>query len=179
VEIITLEQRIKSVIREVPDFPKPGILFKDIMPIMQDPELCRDITETFCERIRHLNIDALCAIESRGFFFGPMICQRLNIPFIPIRKKGKLPGDTISYSYDLEYGQATVEIHKDVLDPGTRVIVHDDLLATGGTAAAAAELMLSQKAEVVGFSFLVNLSFLKGEERLQSYASDFIHLVEY
>jgi len=179
VETITLEQRIKNVIREVPDFPKPGILFKDIMPIMQDPELCRDITARFCEGMRSLSLDALCAIESRGFFFGPMICQELNIPFIPIRKKGKLPGDTISYSYDLEYGSATVEIHKDVVVPGMRVMVHDDLLATGGTAAAAAELMHSQKAIIAGFSFLVNLSFLKGEDNLRGYSSKYIHLVEY
>lgn len=178
-ETITLEAQIKSAIREVPDFPKPGILFKDIMPIMQDPQLCEAITEAFCDQIRPLEIDALCAIESRGFFFGPIICQKLNIPFIPIRKKGKLPGDTITYSYELEYGSATVEIHKDVVDPGMRVLVHDDLLATGGTAAAAAELMLSQKATVAGFAFLVNLSFLYGEERLKSYASDFIHLVNY
>jgi len=179
VESITLEDRIKEAIREVPDFPKPGILFKDIMPIMQDPVLCRDITESFCEQIRLLEIDALCAIESRGFFFGPMICQQLNIPFIPIRKKGKLPGDTVSYSYDLEYGSATVEIHKDVVQPGMRVMVHDDLLATGGTAAAAAELMKSQNAQVTGFSFLVNLSFLNGEQRLKTYTNNFIHLVSY
>jgi len=179
VETITLENRIKEVIREVPDFPKPGILFKDIMPIMQDSVLCRDITDSFCEQIRALEIDALCAIESRGFFFGPMICQQLDIPFIPIRKKGKLPGDTVSYSYDLEYGSATVEIHKDVVMPGMRVMVHDDLLATGGTAAAAAELMHSQEAEVAGFSFLVNLSFLKGEDRLEKYSNKFIHLVRY
>jgi len=179
VETITLEHRIKEVIREVPDFPKPGILFKDIMPIMQDPQLCRDITASFCERMRPLQLDALCAIESRGFFFGPMICQQLDIPFIPIRKKGKLPGDTVSYSYDLEYGSATVEIHKGVVKAGMRVMVHDDLLATGGTAAAAAELMLNQKADVAGFSFLVNLSFLNGEQKLAQYSKDFIHLVSY
>ena len=178
-ETITLEARIKDAIREVPDFPKPGIMFKDIMPIMRDPELCKAITDSFCESMQHLKLDALCAIESRGFFFGPMICQKLNIPFIPIRKKGKLPGDTVSYSYDLEYGSATVEIHKDVVESGMRVMVHDDLLATGGTAAAAAELMHSQNAIVAGFSFLVNLSFLKGEEKLKTYATDFIHLVEY
>jgi len=179
VETITLAARIKDAIREVPDFPKPGILFKDIMPIMQDVELCKAITDSFCESMGHLKLDALCAIESRGFFFGPMICQKLNIPFVPIRKKGKLPGDTVSYSYDLEYGSATVEIHKDVVESGMRVMVHDDLLATGGTAAAAAELMHSQKAVVAGFSFLVNLSFLNGEDKLKNYASNFIHLVEY
>ena len=175
---MTIEQRIKAAIRDVPDFPKPGIIFKDISPIMLDPKLCRDIVTAFIDRLPGAP-DALCAVESRGFFFGTLIASALQVPFIPIRKKGKLPGNVIVYSYDLEYGSATIEIQKGVLKPGSKVLVHDDLIATGGTISAAAELILKEKATIMAFSFLVDLTFLKGNERLKKYSDHVIALANY
>lgn len=177
--LTTLEQRIRQSIRSIPDFPKPGILFKDITPIFLDPELCKDIINDFVDQIRPMEIDVLCAVESRGFLFGPGIAQKLNIPFVPIRKKGKLPGDTIEFTYELEYGSATVEVHNDAIIAGQRVFIHDDLLATGGTAMAGAELIKMLNGEVAGFGFLVHLGFLNGEERLKGYSSKIISLVDY
>ena len=174
-----MELELKRVIRDFPDYPKPGITFKDISPILMDMDLYGAVIRTFVERIRELNIDAIAGVESRGFWFGPSIAHQLNIPFIPIRKKGKLPGDTYSYSYDLEYGSATIEVQKDCLPNGARVLIHDDLLATGGTAKAAAELVNKTGAEAVAFAFLVNLTFLKAEEELQSISKNIISLVNY
>ncbi|MEQ9009509.1 MAG: adenine phosphoribosyltransferase, partial [Ekhidna sp.] len=135
-----LQQRIKDTIRDVPDFPKPGIVFKDITPLLQDVKLSADITEAFADYWKSFPIDAIVGIESRGFIWGNAMAQKLGVPFVPVRKKGKLPADTFSYKYDLEYGSAEVEIHKDGIKAGQKVLVHDDLLATGGTAVAAAEL---------------------------------------
>lgn len=174
-----IEKRIKSVIRDIDDFPKPGILFKDITPILLDPQLCSDIVDEFIKRLKGAKIDVIVAIESRGFFFGTLLAQRLNIPFIPVRKEGKLPGDTIAYKYDLEYGSAIIEIHKEDLKEGMNVLIHDDLLATGGTAAATAQLVKMQKANIVAFSFLVNLEFLNGERELRNYCPKIISLVNY
>jgi adenine phosphoribosyltransferase len=173
-----IDHRIKSAIRDVPDFPTPGILFKDITPILLDPTLCRDIVEEFVHRLTE-KPHIICAVESRGFFFGTLLAARLAIPFIPIRKKGKLPGDTVEYSYDLEYGSATIEIHKGVLKPGDKVLIHDDLIATGGTVCAAAELVKMEGGTVSAFSFLVDLSFLNGKQRLLKYSENVVALVEY
>lgn len=173
-----IESRIKSVVRNIYDFPKPGIIFRDITPILLDSELCNEIVQEFLNRM-DFDIDVICAIESRGFFFGTLLANRLNIPFVPIRKEGKLPGDTISYTYDLEYGSSTIEIHEGVLKPGSKVLIHDDLLATGGTALAAAELIEKQHAEVAAFSFLVSLEFLDGPEKLRAKYSHFITLAKY
>jgi adenine phosphoribosyltransferase len=174
-----LEQRIKSGIRDVPDFPKEGILFRDITPVLEDPILGNAIVDGFVDALHGRRIDAIAGIESRGFLFGMPLALKLGIPFITIRKKGKLPYRTVSYKYDLEYGSAEIEMHQDALRPGMQVLVHDDLLATGGTAAASAELIRMQGATVAGFSFLIELSFLQGVERLKPYGADIIRLVTY
>ena len=174
-----LSDRIKSAIREVPDFPKKGINFKDITPILEDPQLCTDIVEGFVKAFSNNNVDAIVGVESRGFLFGMMIAQKMNVPFFTVRKKGKLPYKTISYKYDLEYGTAEVEMHVDSIKKGWNVLVHDDLLATGGTAVAAAELVKMQGGNVVGFAFVIELSFLKGAKKLSSYSENIVNLVSF
>jgi adenine phosphoribosyltransferase len=174
-----LEQRLRDAIRDVPDFPKPGILFKDITPILLDPALCSDTADALAEGVRQLRPDVVIGVESRGFFFGLMMAQRLGVPFVPVRKAGKLPYHTVSHQYSLEYGTATVEMHIDAVRPGQRVLIHDDLLATGGTAAAAAELVRQQGGTVAGFSFLVALDFLNGEQTLKPYADNIVSLLHY
>lgn len=174
-----LEQRLKDAIRDVPDFPKPGILFKDITPILLDHELSADIAEAMAKQVADWNVDAIIGVESRGFFFGMMMAQRLKVPFVPVRKAGKLPYRTVSHEYELEYGTAKVEMHVDAIQPIQRVLIHDDLLATGGTAAAAAELVKGQGGVVAGFSFLVALDFLNGEEVLKKYDDKVVSLLHY
>jgi adenine phosphoribosyltransferase len=175
----TLVYRLKEAIRDVPDFPRPGILFKDITPILLDPILCSDTSDALVASIVDERPDAIVGVESRGFFFGMLMAQRLGIPFIPVRKAGKLPYRTISHEYALEYGTATVEMHVDAVKAGQRVLIHDDLLATGGTAAAAAELVRSQGGTVAGFSFLVALDFLHGENALKQYTDNIASLLHY
>ena len=172
-------KKILDTIRNVPDFPKPGIQFKDITPILHDPDLCREITAAFAEKLQGTKIDAVIGIESRGFLFGMTIAAALNVPFIMVRKSGKLPYDTIGVEYALEYGTARVEMHTDALKPGWNVLIHDDLLATGGTAAAAAELVKMQGANVAAFAFIVELGFLGGRKVLQKHAGMCISLVNY
>lgn len=174
-----LQTRIKEAIRDVPDFPKPGILFKDITPILLDHKLCIDIAEQMATQVAHWNIDAIVGVESRGFLFGMMTAQALKVPFVPVRKAGKLPYQTISHEYQLEYGTAKVEMHTDAIQPGWNVLIHDDLLATGGTACAAAELIQKQKGNVAGFAFIVTLDFLNGQEVLKQYSDNFTSLVNY
>lgn len=174
-----LTEKIKKVIRDVPDFPKPGIIFKDITPILLDAELTKSIVIEIANHYKSFNLDAIVGIESRGFWFGIMLANELKTPFIPIRKKGKLPYKTISYSYNLEYGSAEIEMHQDTIQPNWNVLVHDDLLATGGTAMAAAELLLMQKANVAGFNFVVELEFLKGRKMLEKYSENISNLVCY
>lgn len=174
-----LVDTIKKVIRDVPDFPKPGIIFKDITPILLDAELTRNVVDEMAKQVKPLNLNAIVGIESRGFWFGIMLANQLNIPFIPIRKKGKLPYKTVSYSYDLEYGSAEIEMHEDAVKNDWNVLIHDDLLATGGTAQAAAELILMQNAKVAGFSFMVELDFLKGNEILSKYSQNISSLVHF
>lgn len=174
-----LSDKIKPVIRDIPNFPKEGIMFKDITPILSNPQLCRNIVEGFVKEFKSLNIEAIACVEARGFFFGTLIAQEMGIPFIPIRKKGKLPYKTVSYSYDLEYGSATIEMHDDAVEAGANILIHDDLLATGGTASAAAELITSKGGNVVGFSFLVDLTFLEGAKVLEKHSSNVMSLVAY
>lgn len=176
---MNITEKIKNSIRDIKDFPKEGIVFKDITPILLDPKLCEEIVDEFIKDIAPLKPDAIACVEARGFFFGTLIAQRLQIPFIPIRKKGKLPYDTISHSYDLEYGSATIEMHDDAIQKGWNVLIHDDLLATGGTASAAAELVTKKEATIVGFSFLVDLTFLGGEKLLSPYCQKIVSLIEY
>jgi adenine phosphoribosyltransferase len=174
-----ISKQIAAAVRDVPDFPKPGIVFKDITPVLSDPKLCDAIIAHFVERYQDQDLDAVVGLESRGFLFGMSLAQKLNLPFVPVRKKGKLPHDVISYSYDLEYGSATVEIHKDALKPGMKVLIHDDLLATGGTAVAAAELVKELGAIPIAFAFIIGLSFLKGDHKLKNYTNNIYSIISY
>jgi adenine phosphoribosyltransferase len=166
---MNLTDRIHHTLIDVPDFPKPGILFKDITPLFKDPQLIRDMIATSHEWLSPLRVDIIVGLESRGFPLGCSIAMDMNIPFVMIRKKGKLPRATHQISYDLEYGQATVELQKEDILPGQRVYIHDDLLATGGTAAAAAQLIQMAGGIVVGFGFILTLDFLNGKEKLSQF----------
>lgn len=174
-----ISEKLNTVIRDVPNFPKEGIIFKDITPILLDAKLTKEVVSELAKNSKKLGLDAIVGIESRGFWFGIMLANELNIPFIPIRKKGKLPYKTLSYKYDLEYGSAEVEIHEDAIQPNWNILVHDDLLATGGTAKAAAELILMQEANVAGFSFVVELDFLNGRNELLKYSKNIISLTNF
>lgn len=174
-----LEQKLKATIRDVPNFPKAGILFKDITPVLHDQPLCTEILDTFANALKNIRLDALVGIESRGFLFGFALANKLGIPFVLVRKAGKLPYHRVAHEYDLEYGSATVEMHVDEIKPGSKVLIHDDLLATGGTAEAAARLVLMQKGIVAGFAFLVALEFLNGKQRLRPYSNTLISLANY
>ncbi|MET0413911.1 MAG: adenine phosphoribosyltransferase [Polyangiaceae bacterium] len=157
---------LASLIRSVPDFPKPGILFRDITPLLANPKGFHVVIDALVERFIGVQLDAVVAIESRGFIFGGALAARLNTSFVPARKPGKLPAATDRVSYALEYGEATLEMHQGALKPGARVIVVDDLLATGGTACAAGELVRGQGAQVVAYAFVIELDFLEGRQRL-------------
>lgn len=174
-----MEERIKQAVRDIPGFPKPGIVFKDITPILKDPSLCTAIVSALVDALDGVAIDVVAGIESRGFLFGPSLAQKLNVPFVPVRKTGKLPYRTVSQSYDLEYGSASIECHEDAFLPGQRVLLHDDLLATGGTIAAASELMGKLGAKVVAYSFLISLDFLQGRERLKQWDAPVFALSAY
>ncbi len=178
---MTIQDKLQQAIRNVPDFPKPGIQFKDITPIFLDAKLCDEIAENIINNFLHNHgkIDAICAIESRGFFIGILIANKLQIPLFPVRKAGKLPAKTKSFTYELEYGSATLEVHTGVIKPGWNVMVHDDLLATGGTAIAAAELVKSEGGNVAGFSFVVELGFLNGRERLSKYSDKIVSIIQF
>jgi adenine phosphoribosyltransferase len=175
----SLEEIIKNTIREIPDFPKPEISFKDITPILKDPKLCSAIMDELCSQLKNFEFDAIAAVESRGFLFGLMLANRLGKPFIPIRKKGKLPFKAVEQEYDLEYGTATIEIHTDAFLPGTKILIHDDLLATGGTVMAAAALIKKLQGQVAGFSFIVSLGFLNGNDKLKSVSPHIFSLANY
>jgi adenine phosphoribosyltransferase len=158
--------RVRGLIRDVPDFPVKGIVFKDITPVLKDPKALGEIIDSFNRMYRGKKIDAIVGIESRGFIIGAPLALKMQIPFVPIRKVGKLPFDKIRVSYKLEYGEATMEIHTDALEKGQRVVIVDDLLATGGTTAASIELVEKLGAEVVSCAFVIELGFLKGREKL-------------
>ena len=174
-----LECEIKAVIRDVPNFPKDGILFKDISTLLLQPELSNKILDALVAHYQHQEIDAIAGIESRGFLFGYALALRLNKPFVLIRKAGKLPADKISQNYALEYGSASIEIHNDAIPKGARVLIHDDLLATGGSAEAAALLIQKAGGVVAGFSMLIELSFLNGAQRLHSMNNHIHSVVRY
>ena len=176
---MNIEDKIKNVIRDVPNFPKEGIIFKDITPIMMDAQLSNEILDHLVELYKNESIDVIAGIESRGFLFGYPLAMRLGIPFVLIRKKGKLPYEKISHSYDLEYGSATIEMHTDAIQTGQRVLIHDDLLATGGSAEAAAILVEKSGGKVASFNFLVSLDFLNGAEKLNRFSDKIINLVNY
>ena len=162
-------ESLRAQIREVPDFPKPGILFYDITTLIGDADGFREAVELMTEPFRSDHVDIVVGMESRGFIFSTPMALHLNAGFVPVRKLGKLPAETISVEYDLEYGTNTLEVHRDAIKPGQRVLIVDDLLATGGTVLGTIDLVEQLKGEVVGLSFLVELGFLNGRERLDGY----------
>ena len=176
---MSLEATLKSHIREVPDFPINGVNFKDISPIFLQPDLVRSIGDALADHWRAKGVTKVIGIESRGFLFGPSMAEKMEAGFVIVRKEGKLPPETQSISYSLEYGNAVIEMVKGSVSPGDKVVIHDDLLATGGTATAAAQLCKNLGAEVLGFSFLINLSFLGGAEVLKVVSSDIHYLINY
>jgi adenine phosphoribosyltransferase len=161
--------KAEKLIREIPDFPRPGILFKDVVPVMQDFEALSEVTAALAAWARELKVDAVVGIEARGFVFGAPLAMALGVGFVPVRKLGKLPYDRVTEAYALEYGTNTVEMHSDSLSAGQRVVIVDDLLATGGTAAAAARLVERLGGVVAGIGFLIELSFLEGRKQLPGY----------
>ena len=174
-----ISQKIDFAIREVPNFPKSGINFKDITTLLLDSELSCEIVDAFIERLQDQNVDAIVGVESRGFLFGFLLANRMGIPFVPIRKVGKLPGETLKYKYDLEYGSAEVEVHKSDIKKDWNIVIHDDLLATGGTACAAAEIIQELGAKVTSFTFIISLDYLNGNEKLEKYSKEIIILKSY
>jgi len=163
------ESTLKELIRDIPDFPTPGILFRDITPVLQNPKAFREVVCSMVECVRPMKPDVIVGIESRGFILGAPIALELGTGFVPVRKAGKLPAETIKAEYALEYGTSTVEMHRDALEPGTRAVIVDDLLATGGTAKAAVQLVEELGGIVAGISFLIELTFLKGRNLLEGY----------
>jgi adenine phosphoribosyltransferase len=168
---------LKTLIRDVPDFPVEGILFRDVTPLLREPGALREVVAHFADRYRDAGIDAVAGIESRGFIFGAPLALELGVGFVPIRKLGKLPAEKIHREYALEYGTAALEMHVDGVRPGERVLLIDDLLATGGTAAAGVHLIEALGGQVAAVAFLIELAFLNGRERLQGH--DVYAMLEY
>lgn len=168
---------LKKYIRNVPDFPKPGIMFRDITPLLSAPEAFGFAIRQFADHYRHAKPSAILAAESRGFIFAAPLALELGAAFIPVRKPGKLPFKTHQFQYDLEYGSDSLEMHVDAVQPGSKVLLVDDLLATGGTIEACVKLAEESKADVVGCAFLIELTFLKGRDRLKNH--DVISLIQY
>ncbi len=171
-------ETISGLIRDIKDFPKQGIVFKDITPVLKSPEAFAEVIEIMSARYLKAKPDYVVAVESRGFIFGSALAYRLGCGIVPVRKKGKLPYQTIEASYDLEYGTATMEIHSDALRKGDKVLLIDDLLATGGTAGAAIRLVEKLGAKIIGVEFLVELAFLKGRENISKYPVNSIIVVD-
>ena len=170
---------LKSLIRDIPDFPKPGIVFRDITTLLRDPQGLKYTIDTFYDKCQSVGLSADCVVgmESRGFIFGPPLAYKLGAGFIPVRKPGKLPAAVHSVEYDLEYGTDTLEIHQDAIQPGSKVLIVDDLIATGGTAQATAQLLQKLGCELVGFGFIIELKALGGRDRLPDVP--IVTLVEY
>lgn len=160
---------LRAAVRDVPDFPKPGIIFKDITPILADPGLFKHCVHLMAETLGELKVDKIVGIDARGFIFGAALAHHLGVGFIPLRKKGKLPWKTHEQAYQLEYGEAVIELHQDAVIEGEKVLLVDDLLATGGTAFAAVQLLERLKADLVGIAVLVELTFLDGRGRLNNH----------
>jgi len=162
-------QDLAKFIRDVPDFPKEGIIFKDITTLLKNPQAFQKTSEELLKLAQKVEVDKVVGIESRGFIFGAILAQQLGVGFIPIRKPSKLPADTYSQSYELEYGTDSIEIHQDAIEKGEKVLLHDDLLATGGTAKAACDLIEKIGGDIVQVSFVIELSFLNGKDLLKDY----------
>ncbi|MCP1995212.1 adenine phosphoribosyltransferase [Flavobacterium sp. HSC-61S13] len=160
---------IEKYIRNIADFPKKGVIFKDITPLLNDPQAMRYATEQLLKLVGNQKIDKVVGMESRGFFFGTVIAQELNAGFIPVRKPGKLPYDKVSQEYALEYGSDILEIHADAILPGQNILIHDDVLATGGTAEAVCKMVEKMGGNIVQFNFLMELTFLNGREKLKNH----------
>lgn len=173
------DQELHSAVRIVPDFPKEGILFRDITSILENPEMFDEVLSRLIKSLSGLTIDGIAGVESRGFIFGTHIAKHFNVPFYMIRKQGKLPLDTHKESYDLEYGSSILEVHKQSIKENQNILIHDDLLATGGTAEACAKLVLASKAKVAGFSFVIDLKDLKGGAALSKYSSEVKKVLTY
>ena len=165
-------KKVEDYVRSIPDFPEPGIIFRDITTVLQDPDGLKLAIDGLKERLDGVDFDVVVGAESRGFIFGVPIAYNLHKPFVPIRKQGKLPCETVSQSYDLEYGSATIEMHKDAIKPGQRVVIIDDLIATGGTNEAMIHLIEGLGGKVVKTVFLMELAGLHGRDRLQGYDID-------
>jgi adenine phosphoribosyltransferase len=174
-----IQEKLAKTVRTIPNFPSPGILFRDITPVLENPTLSRAVIAEIIHQFDGVKIDAIAGIESRGFLFGLPLAMEMNVPFITVRKKGKLPAETVEYSYRLEYGEATIEMHRGVVKEGMNVLVHDDLLATGGTAHATAELIRQEGGGLAGFSFLIELKSLHGREKLAHFAKPIISVLDY
>ena len=173
----TTKVDLAKTIRDIPDFPKPGILFKDITTLLKDGASLRQAIDGLDEKIGKRAVDVVVGMESRGFIFGAPIAYKRGVGFVPVRKLGKLPADVVSVEYDLEYGSATLEMHKDAIAPGAKVLIVDDLLATGGTVAGTIELVKQLKGEIVGCAFLIELTALRGRDKLGGY--DVVTLISY
>lgn len=174
-----LQDKLRNTIRDVENFPKQGIIFKDITPVLYDAQLCTEIVDNLVEYYKDKKLDAIAGIESRGFFFGFLLANKLGIPFITIRKPGKLPFTTVSIEYALEYGTAKIEMNADAVTKDMNVLVHDDLLATGGTAAAAAQLIQQQGGNIAGFGFITTLGFLNGDKVISPYSANIHEILRY
>ena len=161
-------EKIKNAIRDIPDFPKKGIIFKDITPLIKDKELFKEVIDILAARYKDKKIDLIACIDARGFIFGGALAYKLGVGLVPVRKQGKLPHRTKRATYDLEYGTDAVEIHEDAVMPGHRILLVDDLLATGGTAAAAANLIQEAGGDLVEIAFLIELEFLHGKDKLKN-----------
>jgi adenine phosphoribosyltransferase len=170
-------RRLESAVRDIPDFPVKGIVFKDITPILQNIELFNETIGALAEKFKNHSIDKIAGIESRGFIFGMPLAVKMNLPFVPIRKKGKLPAKTVEATYNLEYGTAAIEIHADALNKGEKVLIIDDLLATGGTTNAAIELVEKLDANAVAAAFVLELSFLNGRKNIKSKNTEIVSLL--
>ncbi len=168
---------LKALVRTIPDFPKPGILFYDITTLLKDPKGFAALIDALAQYYIDKDIDLVLGIEARGFIFGPALAYRLNAGFVPVRKPRKLPGPTVRVTYDLEYGSDTLEVHADAIEPGQRVVLVDDLLATGGTMEATIKLVQQLGGEIAGLGFAIELDFLKGRERFRDY--DVFSLLHY
>lgn len=162
-----LTEKIKSTVRDVEGYPRPGIVFKDITPVLANAPLVREIIQEMVRRFAGIHVDVVAGIEARGFILGSLLAYELGCGFVPVRKTGRLPYKTARQRYDLEYGSSEIEVHTDSISPGASVLIHDDLLATGGTACAAGKLVQRLGGNPVGFSFLINLGFLPGAENIQ------------
>lgn len=160
---------LKNYIRDIKDFPSPGIVFKDITPLLKNPTALKEATEALFNMIGNLEVDKVVGMESRGFFFATLLASRLNAGFVPVRKAGKLPADKVSNTYALEYGTDTLDIHHDAIQKGEKVLIHDDVLATGGTARATCELVERLGGKIVQCNFLIELTFLNGKDKLKDY----------